>query len=170
MLSKIKGLRSPTRKIRKVGKLRTPRAISSPEPMASGLRLRKVTDAEKLEAAAMQGQVGTLPERIVWKWLEAEQYEYQFQLAELGGRDTAGGAVIDFVVYGVALAPIVIRVMGDYWHGPQFPQTQAKDDEQYVRLHAMGYFVVDAWEHDIYEAVLKDSLTPYMEDLLYNAA
>lgn len=125
-------------------------------------------EEDKLEKAAIQSPVGTLPERIVWKWLVDHDYQFEYQLAELGGRDVVGGSVIDFVVYGLG-KPIVIRVQGDYWHGPKFPDRQARDDEQFYRLHARGYAVCDLWESDIYEAVENDRLTPYMEDNLFAA-
>lgn len=119
-------------------------------------------EEDKLEKAAMQGVPGTLPERIIWKWLVDNDYTFTGQYAESGGNLTVGGSVVDFVVYDIAGRPVAIRVMGDYWHGPQFPWRQARDDEQYYRLVGMGYLVADLWEHDIYDAVLEDRLTAYI--------
>ena len=119
-------------------------------------------EEDKLEKAAIQGVPGTLPERIVWKWLLDNDYTFVGQYAESGGNLTVGGSVVDFVVYDIAGRPVALRVMGDYWHGPKFPWRQARDDEQYYRLTGMGYLVVDLWESDIYEAVLEDRLTPYI--------
>jgi len=124
--------------------------------------LQRRSDEDKLEAAALQGVPGTLPERIVWKWLQDHDYRFITQGAEFGGRMVIGGAVVDFVVYDIAGRAVALRVMGDYWHGPSFPDRQARDDEHYHRLSQMGYLVIDLWEGDIYEAVKKDRLTPYI--------
>lgn len=117
---------------------------------------------EQLERAALQGVEGTLPERIVWKWLEDHGHSYEHQRTEFGGRLVAGGAVVDFFVYDLAAKPVVLRVMGDYWHGPSFPGRQARDDEQAMRLTQQGYIVADLWESDIYEAVLQENLSRYI--------
>lgn len=117
---------------------------------------------DPLEKAAMQGVPGTLPERIVWKWLEDNQYSYLAQSSEGGGRLTMGGAVIDFLVFDIAGKPVALRVQGDYWHGPKFPDRQARDDEQYYRLTEWGYLVVDLWESDIYEAARHKRVGPYI--------
>lgn len=150
-----------------LGEAKARRPVQVEIPRAPRAPVGRVED--KLEKAAVQSPVGTLPERIVWKWLLDHDYQFEYQLAELGGRDVVGGSVIDFVVYGVGLKRIVIRVMGTYWHGPKFPERQARDDEQFIRLHALGYAVCDLWEHDIYDAVENDRLTPYMEDNLFDA-
>ena len=139
-----------------------PRTIKA-EPITVRHRpIRRGSDEDKLEKAALQGVPGTLPERIVWKWLVDEDYRFITQGAEFGGRMVIGGAVVDFVVYDIAGRPVALRVMGDYWHGPKFPDRQARDDEHYHRLTAMGYLVVDLWEKDIYEAVRRDRLTAYI--------
>ena len=115
-----------------------------------------------LEEAALQGVIGTLPERIVWKWLIDRGHRFIVERSEFGGALVLGGAVVDFVIYDLAGQPIALRVMGDYWHGPRFPGRQARDDEQFQRLTAMGYMVVDLWEGDIYNAVLQERLTAYI--------
>jgi G:T-mismatch repair DNA endonuclease (very short patch repair protein) len=139
-----------------------PRKIQA-EPITIRQRpVSRESEADVLEKAAKQGVVGTLPERIVWKWLEDHDYRFITQGAEFGGRMVLGGAVVDFVVYDIAGQPTAIRVMGDYWHGPKFPGRQARDDEHFMRLSQMGYLVVDLWEGDIYEAVKRDRLTAYI--------
>ena len=129
------------------------------------IRKRPVQWGQKedpLEKAALQGVAGSLPERIVWKWLIDQDYLFEAQRSEFGGRLVLGGAVVDFLVYDIAGRPVALRVMGDYWHGPKFPERQARDDEQFYRLTARGYLVVDLWEKDIYEAVKNDRLTAYI--------
>ena len=139
-----------------------PRAIKAERIPVRPRVLDRGAQADLLEEAALQGVFGTLPERIVWKWLIDRQYRFIVQRAEFGGALVLGGAVVDFVVYDLAGQPVALRVMGDYWHGPKFPGRQARDDEHYQRLTAMGYLVVDLWEGDIYNAVLAERLTAYI--------
>lgn len=157
-------------KIRKISKLRDlssfPRKLRTAKRSGIPLRPRPVDwgkEEDPLEKAAMQDVPGTLPERIVLKWLTDQDYTFTPEAAEMGGQMVLGGAVIDFLVYDMAGQPVALRVQGDYWHGPKFPDRQAKDDDQFRRLTQMGYKVVDLWEHDIYEAVLYDRLTEYIE-------
>lgn len=162
MLGTIRGI-GKVRKIPALGDIpRTRRATLERIPVHPRGPLRFGAKEDKLEKAALQGVPGTLPERIVWKWLIDEDYTFIGQRTEYGGRLVSGGAVIDFLVYDLAGKPVALRVQGDYWHGPKFPQRQARDDEQFYRLTARGYLVVDLWESDIYEAVEKDRLTPYI--------
>jgi len=121
---------------------------------------------DPLEKAALQDVPGSLPERIVWKWLERKGHLYEAQMPQFGGRVLAGGAVVDFIVYDLAGMPVVIRVQGDYWHGPMRPGQQSRDDDQSARLRLQGYLVVDLWEGDIYEAVQHDRLSQYIEGAL----
>jgi len=109
----------------------------------------------------MQGVDGSLPERIVWRWLEDRRLLYQPQTQELGDR-SAHGATVDFKVFDLAAMPVVIRVQGEYWHGPAFPGRRAVDDEQAARLRAEGLIVCDLQEQDIYAAVQADRLTAYI--------
>ena len=119
---------------------------------------------EKLEKAAVQGVEGTLPERIVWKWLDGEGLSYAPQYTEFGGRSTVGGAVIDFVVWGLAGVPVAIRVQGGYWHGPAFHERTVDDLAQAERLRAQGYLVLDLWEQEVYDAVLFGRLDDYIRN------
>ena len=120
-----------------------------------------VAPGDPLEAAALQGATGTLPERIVQRWLESAGHLYQAEHWEMGGRLVLGGAVVDFVVYDLAPQPVVLRVMGEYWHG-ELPGRQARDDEQAQRLRRMGYLVVDLWESAIYAAALAGRVGSYV--------
>jgi hypothetical protein len=121
---------------------------------------------DPLEKAAVRGVTASLPERIVWKWLLEHDYLFDVQQVEAGGRLVAGGAVVDFIVYAIADRPVVIRVQGEYWHGPRFLGRQARDDEQAGRLRLQGYLVVDLWEQDIYDAVRWDRLNSWMLEQL----
>jgi very-short-patch-repair endonuclease len=110
----------------------------------------------------MQGVDASLPERIVWAWLERENYIYWRQEIFFGGRGFVGGAVVDFIVLGLAGQIVALRVQGSFWHGPLHPDRQALDDEQAARLRADGYLVVDLWEDEIYNAYTHGWLTEYI--------
>lgn len=168
-LGKISGI-GKIRNIPKIGEIpRTRKAKVETIPARPRGGVYYGTAEDKLEKAALQGVPGTLPERIIWKWLLDKDYLFVGQYAESGGNMVVGGAVVDFLVYDIAGKPTAMRIMGDYWHGPKFPQRQARDDEQYYRLVSMGYLVVDLWEHDIYQAVEQDRLTAYIMDEVFSA-
>lgn len=120
------------------------------------------TREDPLEKGAMQGVEGSLPERIIWRWLERERYTYWVQYIVGGGRGFLGGMNVDFIVLGLAAQPVALRVQGEYWHGPLHPDRQAIDDEQAARLRADGYLVCDLWEDEIYNAYSHGWLTDYI--------
>lgn len=154
MIQDIAGIRG-IRGIGKIGEIKElgEGRVRQPTRVRIALRKRGLgLQGDPREKQALQGVPGTLPERIVWKFLESGDYVYQVQSSVMGGRDIIGGSVVDFLVYNIYQSPVAIRVMGDYWHGSAFPGTQAKDDEQQQRLSSQGYLVVDLWESDLYRA------------------
>ena len=153
------------RKVAKIGELPAVRTMGR-----QGIGVKKQVPGrveDPVEKAALQGVPGTLPERIVWKWLEDEDRLYETQLAELGGRFWVGGAVVDFVVYDLGERPVALRVQGDYWHGPGQGERQARDDEQAVRLAGLGYVGGDLWEGELYEAARYDRVGRYIEGEIF---
>jgi hypothetical protein len=157
----IKPLRSFP-KLKGFKKWKKPRWVRTPFEVDITLRPEVPGEAANvLEKAALQTGWGSLPERIVWKWLQDKKYLFQLQQAEFGGRGQLGGTAIDFVVFGLAAMPVALRVQGTYWHRP-FSDRKAKDDVQAARLRLAGYLVVDLWEQDIYAAVRGDRLTQYI--------
>ncbi len=83
---------------------------------------------------------GTLPERIVWRYLVeklhmADGAEFDFQSSMMGGRQALGGIVADFLF---EMLKIVIQVQG-----PTHDELlrQRKDDEQTMILSEQGYHV-----------------------------
>lgn len=159
MLDSIKSLGS-------LGKMPKPGEGSwTKPPSVSNIVIRPVEPGERedpLEKRAMQGVPGSLPERIVWKWLEDSGHLYEVQQALFGGRRIAGGMVLDFYIYSIGGRPIALRVQGEYWHGPLGPGKKSKDDIQAFRLRARGYLVVDLWERDIYREALTGHLKRYI--------
>ena len=103
--------------------------------------LRRQVGADQLEARAVpKSEVkGTLPERIVLKWLINAHFiigsDVDFQSSLDGGRLELGGLVVDFLFYGLK---IIIQVQG-----PTHDQyaRHRKDEEQRLMLEAMGYTV-----------------------------
>jgi hypothetical protein len=125
---------------------------------------------DPLEKRAKQGVSGSLPERIIWLWLERAGYMFQTQVSLFGGRGIKGGMIIDFYVWNMAAKPVVIRVQGDYWHGYRRPSEMARDDEQTQKLRNYGYLPIDLWESDIYRYALMGELAKLIQRAMNRAA
>jgi very-short-patch-repair endonuclease len=107
---------------------------------------------DPLEARAVSHNLvrGTLPERIVWKYLVQNMRfvpdsDFDFQSSLQGGRVDTGGIVADFLF---KIMMIVIQVQGPTHL--EFRRIQ-KDNEQRLALEEMGYQVYELWEADIYD-------------------
>lgn len=131
-----------------------------------GLVVAREGREERLEAKAKQGVVGTLPERIVWLWLELSGQVFEVQKQLMGGAGLVGSSRADFVVYFLLGRPVVLRVQGAYWHGPDMMRGGV-DDEQAARLRGVGYVVVDLWEEGIYEAALAGRVEGFVMGEVY---
>lgn len=120
---------------------------------------------QRLESFALQSKdaVGTLPERIVWQWLEHRKYQFLTQYIVSGG-----GARLDFLVILGNPPGVAVRVMGNFWH--KMPKRIRSDAAQMLRLIAKGYRVVDLWELDIYAAVLAGNLYSWADKKLFEIA
>lgn len=101
-------------------------------------------DPRELRAIPKEKRRGTLPERIILKWLkevarQVEGADFSFQSSLLGGRLELGGIVADF------LFPIRKIVLNPA--GPTHDQflRMRKDDEQTSLLEALGYtqYIID---------------------------
>lgn len=144
----------------KLGRLATLRTLKEARPAKPEAVARPETPWTKgnpLEEKAQQGVIGSLPERILWRWLELQRIPYEAQVAMFGGRRVKGGLVVDFVAYGLAARPVALRIQGEYWHG-QKPGEAAQDDAQAVRMRQAGLIVVDLWESDVYRTALLGDL------------
>lgn len=116
-----------------------------------GLRRLKVGE-DPLEARAVSKDMvrGTLPERIVYKYLEdilkfIPNVDFDFQSSQSGGRVELGGLVADFLFYYMR---IVIQVQGST-HTEYL--RKKKDEEQRGILEEMGYRVFDIEELVCYD-------------------
>jgi hypothetical protein len=98
----------------------------------------------------MQDMRGTLPERIIFKYLVDKMHfisdvDFDFQTSLQGGRLDTGGIVADF------LFPFLMIVLnplgpthGEYWR-------HRKDEEQISALEELGYAVYMIEEEDVYD-------------------
>lgn len=151
-----------------LGKKRGTKVIPPSERITAGPpKGEHLTERERLELAADPQLPGTLPERIVRKWLAQSGLQYYEQQIAEGGHLRIGGAVIDFIVYIGAPPGVACRIQGSYWH--LLPDRVAKDFVQANRLRAKGYRIFDAWEGDVYDAVLNGYLNSYLTNGLYGA-
>lgn len=114
---------------------------------------------DPLEARAVSKSSirGTLPERIVYKYLISvlrlqPGADFDFQTSLFGGRLELGGIVADFMFN---YQKIVLQVQGPTH--TQFIRTR-KDDEQWSALAAMGYTVYFLEEKDIYSELKFDQI------------
>ncbi|MCS7038040.1 MAG: hypothetical protein RMN24_00730 [Anaerolineae bacterium] len=123
---------------------------------------------QRLEALAEPaGPVGTLPERLVRRYLLDRNIVFQ-QYLPVGAPIRLGGAVVDYLLPFVGRAPgTIIRVQGDYWH-TLLPRI-GRDRLQYENLVRRGYRVVDAWESDLRQAGIAGlhALYRFLDELLF---
>lgn len=116
------------------------------------------TDALERRAVSRNQVRGTLPERIVYKWLvdnlhmqegyyENASADFDFQSSQVGGRTELGGLVADFLFPRLK---IVINVQGPTHSG--FLRYR-KDEEQKDILADMGYTSYDLELDEIYDAM-----------------
>lgn len=115
-----------------------------------GIRRPKVgEDPLEMRAVSKEKIYGTLPERIVYKYLTdrlrfVPNVDFDFQSSQSGGRLELGGLVADFLFY---FMKIVIQVQGPT-HAIYL--RAKKDEEQRMILVDMGYRVFDIDEPNIY--------------------
>lgn len=114
---------------------------------------RRARDVWKLK---MKGVQGSLPELCAYEWLEKRKLVFEFQTSLMGGRRVSGGAVMDFLIYGLSANGIMCwRIQGEYWHTG--PDVERKDFVQKARLRGLKIGgvpvveVVDVWESDVYD-------------------
>lgn len=163
------GLKPPKRKRRKEWgrKRRKPKIVFeglAPPPAALNLvsdnvqmltrLLGSERRAKRVSRLLERWPRATIPEMVVYDWLEERNHQFVYQGEFGGGRSIRGGIVPDFVVnwYGKGL---VLRVQGEYWHN--LPGQKEKDLAQAILM--MGQYinglqvaaVVDIWEDDLYK-------------------
>jgi len=159
-------------RVSKVGRLGSVRRIRRPDlaltgggvekldlmPEALKVMARRIGDkrARRVWRLMQKGVQGSLPELITYEWLERRKLGFQFQSGQMGGRRTSGGAVVDFIVDGLAADGLYIwRVQGEYWHkGSEVERKDWMQKARLLRLKIGGIpvvEVVDVWENDVYD-------------------
>jgi hypothetical protein len=128
----------------------------TPEPLRVWARRIGMDRARAVWKLTERCIVGTLPELCAYDWLESHEHQFEFQSAQMGGRQTSGGAVIDVLVFDLSCDGYYVwRVQGEYWH--TLGDVEIKDAAQagrLLRLRIGGVpvaAVVDLWENDIYD-------------------
>lgn len=111
-------------------------------------------DTAELKFARWHAQwAGTYPEFLVFEYLEEEANlvsgtDFIFQSSQMGGRQVAGGSVVDFEVMS---HQVFIRVQGVFFHVGD-PQVEGRDIMSKAAIEsATGWEVVDVFENDLYE-------------------
>jgi hypothetical protein len=110
------------------------------------------TDALEDRAVPKYTLRGTLPERIVYRYLveylhmaDGDPFGFSFQSSLDGGRSDLGGLVVDFIFESRGF---VLQVQGS----THFSFLRGrKDEEQTNILASMGYDVEELWEEEIYD-------------------
>lgn len=122
------------------------------------VRFTQTLGDEKLakRLVKLQGQFpqATLPELVVYDWLQRARLFFRYQVELFGGRRLRGGLLPDFVVFlgGVTLA---WQVQGEYWHS----RGLKGDADRTANLRMTGQVVegrridrvVELWENDLYD-------------------
>ena len=95
---------------------------------------------------------GSFPEFLVYRELLKNKLDpnrdFQFQAAQLGGRLRIGGAVVDFILFGVLAG----RVQGEFFHFRTPGQRSAGVLQRRI-LEGEGFVVIDMLEDEILQQV-----------------
>lgn len=97
---------------------------------------------------------GTVPELIVYLWLQKKGYQFEYQVELYGGRRFEGGLIPDFVLYRNRTNADVWQVNGQFWHS--IAKKGFADETNNIRM--LGQIVngatvdrvISLWEDDIY--------------------
>lgn len=97
---------------------------------------------------------GTVPELVVYSWLQRHGYAFDYQVELYGGRRFEGGLVPDFVIYQDRTNADVWQVQGEYWHS--LSRKGFADKTNNIRM--LGQIVngatvdrvIELWEDDLY--------------------
>lgn len=98
----------------------------------------------------------SFPEGLVHDWLTRHGIFFIYQPSALGGRQSAGGLVPDFVVIQGAYKAVWL-IQGTYWHSKTRIESAGRDDyarRALVGARVYGYYidaVIEIWEHVLYK-------------------
>ena len=143
--------------------LRAKRTINLQDPLEVRL-LRQLGGDEKLVKRIMalmqEYPAGTIPEFIVYCWLEKERIKFIYQAMLFGGRRMSGGLLPDFVVNVGGGLSVAWQVQGEYWHS----LSRKKGYDRSVSLRMTGAWfqgrriwkVAELWEADLLDTHNRD--------------
>jgi hypothetical protein len=134
---------------RRRGQKGTPRAAGTPRPLPGAAAPDYRADPAFLTWQARYNPAGTVPEWLVFTWLERHGRKYpidfQYQVPFGGGREVFGAVVTDFVIQDF----IALAVNGQYWHFIQDPTQRGRDELARARVESLGYVYVEVLDLDI---------------------
>ncbi len=131
-------------------------AMDGSDPVLQAL-IRKLGGDEKLAKRIMslskQFPVATIPELLVYTWMQREGLKFEFQVPLFGGRNFSNGLVVDFLLYRDGTSADVISVNGNFWHsigkkGFHDQTSSLRMIGQQVRGATIAR-VIEVWESDL---------------------
>jgi very-short-patch-repair endonuclease len=116
--------------------------------------LRLCQEMEKRQKLGLP-EDAPLPEKTIPLTTEApiklwlEKYNIEFETQKYFEISDTFTLVDFFIPLPSPDIGICLYCDGDYWHGPEFPETQEKDKMQTKELEKLGHIVIRLWESDI---------------------
>lgn len=134
-----------------------PPSLDGTDPELTALIKRVGGDrniAKRIMRLAEQFPAASVPELIVYTWLQKEGLNFDFQVELYGGRRFEGGLLPDFVVYQDRTHATAWQIQGSYWHsiarkGFHDQTSQWRMLGQVVNGATIGK-VIEIWENDLY--------------------
>lgn len=154
-----------TKKTPKFEPLPFPTAADGSDPVLTALIRKLGGDAQlakRIMKLADQFPVATIPELLVYTWLQREGLKFEFQVPLMGGRNMSGGLVVDFLLYRDGTSADVLSVNGNFWHsisrkGLHDQTASLRMIGQQVRGATIAR-VIEIWESDLltkYDMVMR---------------
>ena len=105
-----------------------------------------ITSKERWRDGTMDGVFvsPTKPELLAEEMLKELSLPYDFQ-HRIKTDDSV--YIVDFLIGNI----LVLEIFGDYWHGPEKPEQQMKDERRLDWLEGNGFDTLVLWEHEIKE-------------------
>lgn len=131
-------------------------AMDGSDPVLQAL-IRKLGGDRELAKRILSLQkkfpVATIPELLVYNWLQKEGYSFEFQVEMYGGRNFSNGLVVDFLLPRDGTSGDVWPVNGMFWHS--IARKGLHDQTSSLRM--LGQIVrgvtvarvIELWEDDI---------------------
>lgn len=158
-----------TKKTPKFEPLPFPTAADGSDPVLTEM-IRKLGGdrelAKRIMKLAEQFPVATIPELLVYTWLQREGLKFEFQVPMFGGRNFSNGLVIDFLLYRDGTSADVLSVNGEFWHSI----SRKGFRDQTASLRMLGQQIRGATVARVIEIWERDLLTKYDMVMMYAMA